>query len=85
LPNEHENEAKMKNIEDRNKIDYMVACIDEFATAANLTAQAAFRYLYFHGALDFLIEHYDIEHTLSFEDVIDDLKLIAKKSGGQIA
>ena len=44
----------------------------------------AYRYLAVHGGIDFLAEHYDIEHTLSFADVIDDLKAISRRVGGKI-
>jgi hypothetical protein len=60
----------------RKKIDYIVVCVDEFAKSAGLPVREAFRYLSSHGGLEFLLEHYDTEHTLSFDDVIDDLKNI---------
>jgi hypothetical protein len=71
--------------EQRKRIAYFVACVGEFARATGLSAQEAFRYLYVHGGIDFLIEHYEAEHLLSIEDAIDDLKLIARQSGGMIA
>jgi hypothetical protein len=74
----------MRDIE-RKKIAYIIACISEFADATGLTAQEAFRYLNLHGGIDFLIECYDTEHTLSLRDAVDDLKIVAQKSGGLIA
>jgi hypothetical protein len=68
-----------------NRIAYIVACIGEFARATGLTTQEAFRYLFFRGGIDFLVEHYEAEHLLSFDDVVEDLKTIARQSGGLIA
>jgi hypothetical protein len=70
---------------DRKKIAYIIACISEFADATGLTAREAFRYLNHHGGIDFLIECYETEHTLSLRDAVDDLKLVTQKSGGLIA
>jgi hypothetical protein len=69
----------------KRKIDYIVVCVNEFSKATGLTVLESFRYLSNHGGLDFLSEHYDIEHTLSFEEVIEDLKRIARRTGGKIA
>jgi len=65
-------------------IAYAVACVGEFARASGLTAQEAFRYLDAHGGIDFLFEFYDVEHLLSLQDAVEDLKAIARKSGGLI-
>jgi hypothetical protein len=69
----------------RKEIEYLVACVNEFSHAADLTVSEAFRYLSIHGGIDFLIEHYEVEHLLSFNDVIDDLKNITGQAGGKIA
>jgi hypothetical protein len=70
--------------EKRNTIA-VVVCVSEFARAANLSQQEAFRYLNSHGGIDFSIEFYDVEHTLSMDDTIEDLKEITRKAGGRIA
>jgi hypothetical protein len=74
----------MKTNIERKKTDYIVVCVDEFSRDCGLTALQAYRYLAIHGGIDFLVEHYDIEHTLSFADVIDDLKAISRRVGGKI-
>jgi hypothetical protein len=71
--------------EEHKKIEYIVACVGEFARSTRLDVREAFRYLYNHGGIDFLIEYYDTEHLLSFDDAVEDLKIIARKSGGMIA
>ena len=32
----------------------------------------------------FLKEFYDVEHTLSFEEVLDDLTVICRRNGGAV-
>ena len=65
-------------------IDYIVVCINEFANSKQLSPQEAFRYLYANNGIAFLTENYDIEHTLSLKYAISDLTLICAKSGGAI-
>ena len=66
----------------KKKINYTVACINEFAARFNITSKEAFDYLYENAGIAFLKENYDIEHTLSFDDAVDDLVLICRKNGG---
>lgn len=68
----------------QNQIRYTVVCINEFAKSKSLTKTQAFLYLFDHKALDFLIEFYDVEHTLSFEDVLSDMTAVCQKNGGKI-
>jgi hypothetical protein len=70
---------------EENKIAYLVACISEFANDTGLTQQESFRYLRVHGGITFLNEHYEVEHLLPIEQVVDDLKLIAQQSGGMVS
>ena len=65
-----------------NKIHWVVACVSEFARRFNISVKAAFQYLYLHGGIAFLDEHYEAEHLLSFDDTVDDLVLICKARGG---
>lgn len=67
-----------------NKVSYIVACINEFSKATGLSLQEAYRYLNNHKAITFLNEHYDIEHTLSLEEAVEDMKMICWNNGGTI-
>ena len=49
-----------------------------------MTRQDAFRYLYEHKGVEFLIEFYDVEHLQSMDETIDDLLVICQKNGGAI-
>lgn len=63
---------------------YIVACINEFAMQKKLDRRASFTYLRDHKGIAFLMEHYEIEHTLSMQDAVDDLTLICLRNGGDI-
>ena len=69
----------------RKRINYTGACVSEFANKHDLTQKAAFQFLYDYKAIDFLKECYDIEHTLSFDDAIEDMERICANNGGVIS
>ena len=77
---------KLTNSQNINKcvIGYIVAAISEFAKTHNLTLQEASNYLNRYKGLDFLSEHYEAEHLLSFEDSVQDLTRICYNQGGGI-
>jgi hypothetical protein len=66
----------------KKKINYTVVCVNEFANKFNIASKEAFKYLYEHKGIEFIKEHYDIEHTLSLDDAVDDLILICRNNGG---
>ena len=68
----------------QNKISYMVACVSNFANVFNLSKKDAFSYLYNNKAIAFLKEHYDIEHTLSLDDAVEDMAEICRQNGGTL-
>ncbi|MDD3205973.1 MAG: DUF3791 domain-containing protein [Lachnospiraceae bacterium] len=68
----------------RKQIDYTVVCINEFASKKSLSPRFASIYLYDYKGLDFLEENYEIEHTLSLDDAVEDLTIVCKNNGGSI-
>lgn len=68
-----------------NLIDYIVVCISEFANRYKMDMRDSYIYLSRNKGLEFIKEFYDVEHTLSFADVLDDLAAICKKNGGDIS
>lgn len=70
--------------EERKQINYAVACVSEFAHKHNLTMKEAFRFLFEYKAIEFIKENYDIEHTLSLDDALDDMLMICRKNGGML-
>lgn len=71
------------NIED--KLAYIIAVVSEFATRFSLNPQQAYRYLDRFKGIDFVDRFYNVEHTQSFEDVVEDLALYCRNNGGQLA
>ncbi len=69
---------------DKRVIGYVVATINEFAGTYNLTVREASNYLNRYKGLDFLTEHYEAEHLLSFEDSVQDLARVCYNQGGGI-
>ena len=67
-----------------NIINYLVICINDFAEQVGISPKESYVYLAEYGGLDFLMEHYEIEHTLSLDDVLDDLMLICRNNGGNL-
>lgn len=72
---------KMDLEAERKKINYAVACVSEFAKRRGITQKRAFEILDHRGGLEFLKAHYEIEHTLSLEEAIDDLEKICERNG----
>ncbi len=70
--------------ETRKRINYTVACVSEFAGTYGITPKEAFEFLYEYKAIEFLKEHYDIEHTLSFEDAVEDMMTVCRNNGGEL-
>lgn len=65
-------------------LDYIIICISEFACKHKMHMKDAYVYLSTYKGIEFLKEFYDVEHTLSFEDAVEDLKTVCRKNGGSI-
>ena len=68
-----------------DKIAYIIAVVNEFAARYSLNSQQAYKYLDRFKGIDFVDEFYNVEHTQSFDDVVDDLALLCRKNGGALA
>lgn len=68
-----------------DKLAYIIAVVSEFAKRFSLNTQQAYRYLDSFKGIDFVDKFYNVEHTQSFEDVVEDLALYCRKNGGQLA
>ena len=69
----------------KNKLAYIIAVVNEFAARFSLNSQQAYRYLNRFKGIDFIDRFYNVEHTQSFDDVVDDLAIYCRKNGGQLA
>ena len=68
----------------KRKIGFTVACVNEFANKYDLSIKEAFQYLFRYKGIAFIKENYDIEHTLDFETILEDLGILCKNNGGYI-
>lgn len=68
----------------QDKVAYFIAVISEFASFHSLSNSHAYRYLERFGGLDFVNRFYNLEHTLPFEDVIEDLTAYCHRKGGAL-
>ena len=75
----------MDKQEIRNRIEYIVVCVSEFAKRFKLSNQQAYSYLRRFTGIDFLNEFYEVEHTQSIESAVEDLQLYCYKRGGRIS
>lgn len=77
-------ELKPTEKPDKKLIDYVMTAITEFAAKHALNIVEASNYLVRFKGIDFLTEFYDVEHTLSFNDCVDDLTIVCRNNGGAI-
>lgn len=67
-----------------DKIAYIIAVISEFASAHSLNTAQAYRYLDRFKGIEFVERFYGVEHTFSFEDVVEDLTEYCHRQGGAL-
>jgi hypothetical protein len=70
--------------EERKRVYYYTLCIGAFSREKRITRTAAYNYLSKYKGINFLIDCYDAEHTLSLQDAVDDLTAVCKNNGGNI-
>ena len=68
----------------KDKVEYIIILINEFARTYSLTSNQAYRYLERYKAIDFIDKHYGIAHTQRFEDVVADITAYCRRFGGAI-
>ncbi|MDE7413046.1 MAG: DUF3791 domain-containing protein [Muribaculaceae bacterium] len=75
----------MDKKEIKNRIEYIIICVSEFAKRFKLTNQQAYNYLRRFNGIDFLNEFYEVEHTQSIESAVDDLQIFCYHRGGRLS
>ena len=70
--------------QEKNIINYIVICINEFAKQNKMTIKEAYLYLRDYKGINFLKENYEAEHTVGLDDAIDDVKQVCINNGGNI-
>ena len=64
--------------------EYTVLLIRKFAQRFGLTDRQAVNYIERYDAMRLLFSHYDVMHTLSFEDNVDSLVAYCHRKGGAL-
>lgn len=64
------------------KIEYIIMLIKLFARHFGLSFQQAYRYVSIHQGIEYAEQHYNVLHTLSFEDQVEGLATYCHKKGG---
>ena len=70
--------------QDKNKLEFLVALVAEFAARLGISQDVAYNYIREHHGLEYYFKHYNILHTLSFEENVEDLIEVCANHGGQL-
>ena len=65
-----------------NRLLYYFCCIGAFARKHSMTNAEAYRFLSDFKGLDFIDTFYEVEHTQSIEDSIEDMLTVCQRNGG---
>jgi len=69
---------------ERNKLEYIVMCVFLYAEQKGVGVAQALSYLLDGLGIRYLVDNYDIEHTLSIEDTLDALDIVCSRNVGAI-
>ena len=64
-----------------DKIEYIIMLIKLFARRFGLSYMQAFRYVCLHDGIEYAERHYNILHTLTFEDQVEALAAYCHRKG----
>lgn len=64
------------------KTTYIIMTIRKFAEHYSIAWKESYQYLKKYGGISFLDDCYEAEHTLSFDDAIEDLTRVCENNGG---
>jgi hypothetical protein len=59
-------------------------CVSAFSGKKKKKKKDAFNYLYDHKGIEFLVDCYEAEHTLSLDNAVEDLTTVCKNNEGTI-
>lgn len=68
----------------RDRIEYIIAFINEFGRRFSLTDSQAYRYLKTYGAIDNIDRHYGALHTQDFRGNVEDVATYCRRMGGHL-
>ena len=62
-------------------ICWKLLSVNEFVRKYNLREQEAFQYFFRFKGIDFIKENYDVEYTLDYETILEDLGMMCRRNG----
>jgi len=68
----------------RDKIDFTVFCVNAFARNSSLPYGQSFDYLRKYGALDLVVDFYDVNSTMPLALMIEDMRECCRLRGGTL-
>ncbi|MEZ3466831.1 DUF3791 domain-containing protein [Muribaculum intestinale] len=68
----------------RDRFEYIIALVNEFAKRFGLSDKQAYNYIKFHKGVDFIEKNYGIIHTLDFNEAIESVAAYCRRSGGEL-
>ena len=68
----------------KDKVEYIIALINEFAKRFKLTDVQAYRYIAHYKGIDMIDEHYNIMHTLDIDEMVNSLAIYCNRQGGAL-
>jgi hypothetical protein len=66
----------------RDRIEYIIAFVNEFAQRFGLTDSQAYRYLKTYDAISAINQHYGALHTQDFHGNVEDVATYCRRMGG---
>ena len=68
----------------RDRIEYIIAFVNEFGQRFGLSDAQAYRYLKTYGAITTINQHYGALHTQDFRGNVDDVATYCRRMGGRL-
>jgi len=65
----------------QDKLNFITFCIEEFKTLYSVSGSDIYKVFKGYCIIDFLIENYDVEHTLDSKIIIEDIICVLKRNG----
>lgn len=69
----------------KDKAEYLIMFVNEFAKRYHLSEVQAYRYLRRFKAIEFLNLQYNVAHTQGFDDMVDAMSIYCQRNGGALS
>ncbi len=63
-------------------LEFLVALVSELAAHLGISQDTAYNYIREYKGLEYYFKHYNILHTLSFEENVEDILQVCANNGG---